>query len=88
MRVHQKKPLSSNDLFRVARGMCSVKRRPSDGHIAAFRRHVTFFYFSFLLLGLVVDFLCIVYFFLFVMLVTWPAHVRVLPTALLDNYKI
>jgi hypothetical protein len=42
MRVHQK-PLSSNNLFRVARGMCPAKRRPADGHIAAFRRHVTVF---------------------------------------------
>jgi hypothetical protein len=40
MRVHQKS-LSSNGLFRVARGMCSAKRRPSDGHIPAFRRYVT-----------------------------------------------
>jgi hypothetical protein len=42
MRVHQT-PLSSNGLFRVARGMCSAKRRPVDGHSPAFRRHVTVF---------------------------------------------
>jgi hypothetical protein len=40
MHVHQK-PLSSNNLFHVARGICSVKRHPADGHIPAFRRHVT-----------------------------------------------
>jgi hypothetical protein len=31
------------NLFRVARGMCSAKRHPADGHILAFRRHVTIF---------------------------------------------
>jgi hypothetical protein len=35
------KTVFSNDLFCVARGMCSVKHRPADGHIPALRRHVT-----------------------------------------------
>jgi hypothetical protein len=35
------KVLSSNGLFRIATGMCPAKRRPSDYHIPAFRRHVT-----------------------------------------------
>jgi hypothetical protein len=34
-------PLPSNGLFRVATGTCSVKLCPADGHIVAFRRHVT-----------------------------------------------
>jgi hypothetical protein len=33
--------LSGNGLFRVATGTCSAKPRPADGHVAAFRRHVT-----------------------------------------------
>jgi hypothetical protein len=37
------KPLSSNGLFRVAKGMYLTKRCLADGHIPAFRRHVTIY---------------------------------------------
>jgi hypothetical protein len=42
MHVHQN-PMPSNSLFRVATGTLSGKPSPADGHIAAFRRHVTIY---------------------------------------------
>jgi hypothetical protein len=33
--------MSSNSLFCIAMGMCLVTRYLADGHIPAFRRHVT-----------------------------------------------